>query len=364
MCDTLCKQVQGQNFFAKNSDRDYGEPQYIHYTSIESKYFDTIPEYKYTYQEISLPLLLKLKAEYRCTIPALISRPSWIWGAEMGINVYGVAIGNEAVFTLRPASKRGILGMDLLRLALHNATTALEALQLLCTWTENVPQGGNGSYVSSLYYNNSFIIKDAKEAYILETAGYKYVWKKVSDSEALSNCYALDVADASNMTKLSMRTYASPFHAYFSKGKYRRNLNTNFLADTINLSMLMKQMRSHGHTDTMHTSMKGICLHAKGIATTTTTASWIIDYNTVSPIIWYMPHAHPCVGKYLPIPLVESELLKYENCHTQLDFHLKSNRETEDYVHLYGNFKAILQSKFAEEQSTLIAAINKKYLLL
>ncbi len=263
MCDTLCKQVKGQNFFAKNSDRDYGEPQYIHYAILGNEHFDTIPEYKYEYQEVALPLLEKLKSGYPCNIPALLSRPSWLWGAEIGINIHGVAIGNEAVFTLRTAHRKGILGMDLLRLALHNATSAYEALQLLSTWIENIPQGGNGSYTSSLFYNNSFIIKDPDDAYILETAGYKYVWKKIRTTEAISNNYSLYDGDEANRPEKSLIPNASPFHAFFTKGKYRRNSNQNFLSKDIDLLKLMQQMRSHGESDIIHSSMKGICLHAR-----------------------------------------------------------------------------------------------------
>ena len=48
-----------------------------------------------------------------------MSKPAWMWGAEMGANEHGVAIGNEAVWnrlsdTEYDAVPR-LLGMDLLR---------------------------------------------------------------------------------------------------------------------------------------------------------------------------------------------------------------------------------------------------------
>ncbi len=53
------------------------------------------------------------------TLDCVLSKPAWMWGAEMGVNAAGVAVGNEAVwdrlsdeeFDLTPR----LLGMDLLR---------------------------------------------------------------------------------------------------------------------------------------------------------------------------------------------------------------------------------------------------------
>jgi len=46
----------------------------------------------------------------------------------MGINARGVVIGNEAVFSRWKAARDGVLGMDILRLALEEAATAREAV--------------------------------------------------------------------------------------------------------------------------------------------------------------------------------------------------------------------------------------------
>jgi hypothetical protein len=52
--------------------------------------------------------------------PRLLSKPDWMWGAEMGANSQGVVIGNEAVWDRLSDPKVDLvprlLGMDLLRL--------------------------------------------------------------------------------------------------------------------------------------------------------------------------------------------------------------------------------------------------------
>ncbi len=48
----------------------------------------------------------------------ILSKPAWMWGAEMGANDHGVVIGNEAIFTKLQGpddSEEKLLGMDLLR---------------------------------------------------------------------------------------------------------------------------------------------------------------------------------------------------------------------------------------------------------
>jgi hypothetical protein len=54
------------------------------------------------------------------TLACILSKPNWMWGAEMGANSRGVCIGNEAVWDRLsdPAEDLlpRLLGMDLLRL--------------------------------------------------------------------------------------------------------------------------------------------------------------------------------------------------------------------------------------------------------
>src|SRR5208337_2876704 len=67
----------------------------------------------------------------------------WAFGYEQGMNEYGVAIGNEAVFSKEPVQwGDGLLGMDLLRLGLERGKTAYEAMHVMIDLLEKYGQSG------------------------------------------------------------------------------------------------------------------------------------------------------------------------------------------------------------------------------
>jgi len=107
MCDTLiaCAEVTKNNtaIFAKNSDRPPNEAQHLIWLPAQSH--SGGENVQCTYLEIP---------QVKDTNAVLLSKPFWMWGEEMGVNEHGLAIGNEAVFSMVPANKEpALLGMDL-----------------------------------------------------------------------------------------------------------------------------------------------------------------------------------------------------------------------------------------------------------
>ncbi|KGL72433.1 Secernin-3, partial [Tinamus guttatus] len=115
------------------------------------------------------------------THAVVLSRPAWLWGAEMGANEHGVCIGNEAVWGREEvADDEALLGMDLVRLGLERANTAEKALTVIVDLLEKYGQGGNCMESHMAFtYHNSFLIADRKEAWVLETSGKYWAAEKV-----------------------------------------------------------------------------------------------------------------------------------------------------------------------------------------
>jgi len=181
MCDTLVATPEatadGVTVLGKNSDRDPNEAH--HLLSLPAAEHPPGSHVRCTY--ITIPQAAHTHA-------VLLAKPFWIWGAEMGVNEHGLAIGNEAVFTKVPYQKEGALtGMDLLRLALERATNAAEAVTVITGLLAAYGQGGNCGWQHQAFYHNSFLIADPAAAWVLETAGPHWVARQVRGLYTISN---------------------------------------------------------------------------------------------------------------------------------------------------------------------------------
>jgi hypothetical protein len=268
-------------------------------------------------------------------------------GGEMGLNECGVAIGNEAVFSRFKAAKDGILGMDILRAALASSESAKEALDTICGLTEGADQGGNGAFKGTLRYCNSYIVSDRGDAYVIETAGRRWAWRRIDGIAAISNAYSigtdykrLDALTRKEIAPVDGRSFCTDaadagrhgirgswrsrvedgLRLRFTRGDARRALVEGFLGSaqgTIGLETILDVLRSHGPFDPAHPHsrhMASICMHAGGFLNTATTASLAVAYRPVGSagpraVAWFTGTSYPCLSVYKPILLVGKEFV-------------------------------------------------------
>jgi len=182
MCDTFCVRRADRMLFAKNSDRPFAESQVIESRGPRS----------------ARPGPDALQMQYlRIPDPGaaavIVSRPTWLRGAEHGINEHRVAIGNEKIWTVDDprAQPPALLGMDLVALVLERARDADDALRVLTTLLAEHGQGGSGEESRDAPYYSSFLIADPRRAWIVETSGRRFAARPVADGDAISNRVSL-----------------------------------------------------------------------------------------------------------------------------------------------------------------------------
>jgi len=289
MCDTLC--VPGAprgTYFAKNSDRSPNEPHLV--LRVPGQRHAPGAQVQCTY--ISIP-----QVEY--TRASILCKPSWIWGAEMGVNESGVAIGNEAVFT-KSGTKRApdsLTGMDLLRLALERADTAQAAIEVMISLLETHGQGGNCGFDHDFRYDNSFLAADPREAYILETSGKRYAVKKAEGPCAISNRLTLEPF---------AKQYTEPIFSHFSQAKQRRCQVLDRLTPAADASDLMSILRSHPPAlegrEFTRAEVGSVCMHAGGPIGDHTTGSLVAVLREGKPAtLWVTGASTPCIAAFKPV---------------------------------------------------------------
>ncbi|PNI19400.1 SCRN2 isoform 9 [Pan troglodytes] len=158
--------------FAKNSDRPRDEVQEVVF--VPAGTHTPGSRLQCTYIEVE---------QVSKTHAVILSRPSWLWGAEMGANEHGVCIGNEAVWTKEPVGEgEALLGMDLLRLALERSSSAQEALHVITGLLEHYGQGGGCLEDAAPFsYHSTFLLADRTEAWVLETAGRLWAAQRIQE---------------------------------------------------------------------------------------------------------------------------------------------------------------------------------------
>ncbi len=387
MCDILivgpAYTKDGIFIFAKNSDRDPNEAQIIEL--IEGREFqgDGI---KLTYVKIEISKLSTLKNANR-TNTVLLSRPWWIWGAEMGANEHGVVIGNTAVFTKRVNKKHGILGMDMIRLALMFKSTAMEAVELITEIIEKFGQGGSGSCEHKLFYDNSFIVADPTEAYVIETAGNDWVMKRVnsysiSNRLTISNDWdkcseGIDKLNKSTPKFNFAKKFSDIFFTFFAHGFERceftkASLNKNDIDLIYMIKVLSSTALKDGefiHVSPEKGSMRDVCMHYGGLLRPSQTASSQISelYKDLQ-VHWITGTSLPCLSIFKPVyltaglPNLNNKVTNKYNPNSYWwyaeRFHRMFQLVYDDLINEFSQERESLQSKIIEKERE----VRSKYL--
>ncbi len=290
MCDTVVV-VEGDRVrFAKNSDRDVNEVQVLHWQPATTH----PPGTQLRCTHVTVPQAARTHA-------VVLSRPLWMWGAEMGTNEHGVTIGNEAVFTTAPRPATGLTGMDLLRLALERSDDADTAVHTIVTLLERHGQGGRCGFEDpSFSYDSSFVVADRTHAYVLETAGRRWAVEVVDAGvRSISNGLTIPGFAEAHADRLRGRVAACD----------RRRARTTLLAArSAGLGPLLATLRDHGDPGPVpryrwhHGALSAPCAHPGGLLTSTqTTASWVSELSGAGDRHFATATAAPCTSVFLPV---------------------------------------------------------------
>ncbi len=298
MCDTLCAPGRRGMVFAKNSDRPPGEVQIAWPFGRRSSAGCTLRTQYLSIGDTGAHA-------------AFLSCPTWLWGAEHGVNEYGVAIGNERVRTTHDAAaaKPALIGMDLVRLGLERARTASEAVEVMTGLLETCGQGGIADAAHNEAYDSSFLIADPAEAFVLETAGSDFAVARFAAGVAISNRITLEdfdrFRDAEEVTAYAdVRLAAS------------RRLLASTGSGGLTSAATAAHLRDHGAGPWGEPGADGpvdepprraradgngvtVCMHVRGLSVTA--ASMIAELaDGGAPLRVYVAPGSPCSSIYVP----------------------------------------------------------------
>lgn len=329
MCDIILApptSTAGQlMLFGKNSDRQRNEAHVLEHVPGADHGADDVVKCTY----VTLP-------QSRRTYTVLLCRPFWMWGAEMGANEHGVVIGNEAVHGRSQAQEtEALLGDDLIRLALERARTAAEAVELITSLLERYGQGGNNGHLRKSYFNNAFMIADAREAFVLETVGKEWLLERVSGVRSMSNRYSIEhaakvsaglgtlIRDAGWSTEPEPNyadVIANPDREHIGHAAARRQCTTSLLKardPRLEVADLMAILRDHGVGDGHHPQWRPecalrrtVCMHAGEHCPGQTTGAMVAELHGKDAVHWVTGTAAPCTSIFKPV-LMDAPLPKH-----------------------------------------------------
>nr|XP_016812719.3 secernin-1 isoform X1 [Pan troglodytes] len=270
--------------FGKNSARPRDEVQEVVYFSAA----DHEPESKVECTYISIDQVPRTHA-------IMISRPAWLWGAEMGANEHGVCIANEAINTREPAAEiEALLGMDLVRLGLERGETAKEALDVIVSLLEEHGQGGNyyEDANSCHSFQSAYLIVDRDEAWVLETIGKYWAAEKVTEGVRCI-CNRLSLTTKMDAEHPELRSYAQSQGWWTGEGEFNFSEVFSPVEDHLDCGAGKDSLEKREESITVQTMMNtlrdkasGVCIDSESFLTTASGVS-VLPQNRSSLCIHY-----------------------------------------------------------------------------
>ncbi|XP_006889528.1 PREDICTED: secernin-2 [Elephantulus edwardii] len=277
--------------FAKNSDRPRDEVQEVVFVPAATHAPGS--RLQCTYIEVE---------QVSQTHAVILSRPSWLWGAEMGANEHGVCIGNEAVWTKEPIGEgEALLGMDLLRLALERSRSAHEALHVITGLLERYGQGGSCREDSTPFcYHNTFLLADRTESWVLETAGRLWAAQRIREGVwNISN--QLSIGTDISAEHPELRSYAREQHWWDGKDTFHFSQVFSLVQQPVRMEAakarfqagrkLLQQQQGSITAEVMMGILRnkesGICMDSGGFRTTASMVS-ILPQDPTQPCVHFL----------------------------------------------------------------------------
>lgn len=312
MCDSFAALADvcrdGYTIYGKVSDRAVNEPQYfVHVPAADHDCSHPLRCTQITVEQVPH------------TYEMILSKPSWIWGAEIGANEFGVCAGNESVYSKEIQKAPALMGMDLVRLALERGKTAEEALNVATSLLERYGQGGNCSFDDEFYYDNSFLFVDAREAWVLETAGAYWAARRIDGAQSISNYMTICTPDKlhsgaiAHAWEMGYRVtdpfdFTAAYMDWNNPGNHNgmvRKLCSQRVLDAAGRQNTVRTaiaaLQSHTTDDPFHGGNFSVCKHATGPGGLHHSAnSLVVELREDGPVLWGAGMSIPCCSLFKP----------------------------------------------------------------
>jgi secernin len=306
--------------FAKSSDRPFDEPQVV-----ESRARRASSAGGLRMQYVTVP--------DTGGAAAIVSRPTWLRGAEHGVNEHRVAIGNEKIWTIDDprGEPPALIGMDLVALVLDRARDADEGLAVLTALLAEHGQGGSGEADRDTPYWSSFLIADPLRAWIVETSGRRYAARPAAAGDSISNRVSIGtdwtVASDDVAPGTDIDSWRSP-RIPTGIADHRLAATRACVSSASTPRQLVATLRHHGRRPwgapgadardadappiEIGDDFAGItvCMHTRGADTTTAAMVCDLPVDPDEPVRAWFALGSPCVSVFVPAfpPFVAPEL--------------------------------------------------------